>query len=361
MKINLPRESNRTQGQAPLQGQLSDLPSWVKSFAPREWKPSDLRMLSNNLSRATMTHSGLIYYLHACWAKELGCVLRPDMIYFTILSELASCVLKRPQDFKSLFTAANGKTDLVIMDLNALNGGLNIQTLCNALKKHVVSKELYQLVCDTQFASDDPCAREARCMAFCEMGIPFYNYLSTFCGISSVEVQGQLSEWEKLYQSVVRLGTLLSPRDSIGELKSLISRSLMTISALIYFTFGKQYVVDPKYPNVAAFFGDIFHYGSNHQCGSGHDEYIVGGWIRNFYLSKGEDITNFSSSMSYVPYLNIETQRKFVQVCTLAYSEIVNGVAIPHYGKIMFEVLNEDLFNQIAMKNGKQHDMFMWE
>jgi hypothetical protein len=110
--------------------------------------------------------------------------------------------------------------------------------------------------------------------------------------------------------------------------------------------------VDAKYANsnASAFFDDIFHYGSNTKCGSGHDTHIVSGWIRNFYLSQGEDLDKFSTSMTYVPYQNIETKRKFVQVCTLAYSELTEGVAVPHYGKIIFEVLSEDLFNKIAMK-----------
>ena len=60
--------------------------------------------------------------------------------------------------------------------------------------------------------------------------------------------------------------------------------------------------------------------------------------------------------MTYVPYLNIESNRKFVQVCTLAYSDLVSGTAIPHYGKILFEVLHDDLFNKIAMKNS--HDAY---
>jgi hypothetical protein len=108
------------------------------------------------------------------------------------------------------------------------------------------------------------------------------------------------------------------------------------------------------------FFNDIFHYGKNSKCGSGHDTNIVSGWVRNFYLSQGEDLHNFSTSMTYVPYQNIETKRTFVQVSTLAYSDLINGVAVPHYGKIIFEILNEELFNKIAMKKGGDNLDFMF-
>ena len=358
MKVKLTQTSF---GEGPRQGELNDLRKWVSSFVPRGWNPKDLKFLGGNLPNNTFTHSGLIYYLHACWAKELGCVVRPDMIYFTVLSEIASCVLKRPNDFKSLFTSKNGKENIIIVDELADTGHLDIHVLCDALRNKVVSKELYQLVCDTNFTSDDPNAREARCMAFCEMGIPYYNYLTTLCGISSVDIQGPFTDWKKLFDTLGRLKSILSRYDSAGDVSALLGQSFQTVSTIIHFTFDPAFQSDPKYHTVDGFFNDIFHYGSNSQCGSGHDEYIVSGWARNFYLSHGEDLTNFSPSMTYVPYINIETQRKFIQVSTLAYSDLVNGTAVPHYGKILFEVLSEDLFNKIAMKNNKDPLAFVFD
>lgn len=64
--------------------------------------------------------------------------------------------------------------------------------------------------------------------------------------------------------------------------------------------------------------------------------------------------------MTYVPYKNIETNRKFVQVCTLAYSELINGTAVPHYGKLTFETTSEELFNKIAMKKNNSN-MFVFD
>lgn len=341
-------------------GDLNDLRSWVKSFAPPNTNPQNMKFIESNVTKTDITHSGLIYYLHACWAKELGCVMRPDMIYFTILSEIANSVIKRPKDFKSLFTDKNGKEDIIILDNNADNGGLSIQTLCQSLREKVVNKELYRLVCDIKFASDDFGAYDARCMAFCKMGIPFFNYMTTLCGISSVDVQGNFDDWKMLIDTINRLLNLLSRYDSIGNVKSLLERSLMTVSTIIHHTFDINYDTDPKYSTAQSFFNDIFHYGSNRQCGSGHDEYIVSGWSRNFYNSQGEDLTNFSTSMTYVPYQNIETGRMFIQVSTLACSDIVNNVAIPHYGKLKFEILDKDIFHKIAMKNDKDSSMYMF-
>jgi hypothetical protein len=348
-------------GEASRQGELTNLNSWIKSFVPRGWKSQDLKYLGGNLPNNAFTHSGLIYYLHACWAKELGCVLRPDMIYFTVLSEIAGHILKHPNDFKSLFTNKNGKEDIIVVDPMATSGHLDIHTLCEALRHKVVNKEMYQLICDTTFDSDDSNAREARCMTFCEMGIPYYNYLTTLCGITSIDVQGSFSDWKRLFDTVGRLRSIMSRYDSAGQIGPLLEKTFQTVSTIIHYVFDPNFTADSNYPNAESFFNDIFHYGSNAKCGSGHDAYIVSGWARHFYMSHGEDITNFSPSMTYVPYLNIETKRKFVQVSTLAYSDLVNGTAIPHYGKILFEVVSDELFNKIAMKTNNDPYAFAFD
>lgn len=337
-------------------GELNDLQSWVSSFAPKGWKTTDFKILESNLPNNALTHAGLIYYLHACWAKELGCILRPDMIYFTILSEIASCILKRPKEYQSLFTDQDEKQNIILVDLHADQGRLDIRALSRTLRQKVVSKELHQLVCETEFMSDDPHAREIRCMTFCQMGVPYYNYMTTFCGITSIDIQGLFFDWKKLFDTLGRLRIILSKYDSVGDVRALLDKSFQTVSNIIHFVFDQRFPLEAKYSTADSFWNNLFHYGANTQCGSGHDRYIVSGWARNFYLSGGEDLNKFSCSMTYVPYTNIETQKKFIQVSTLAYSELINGTAIPHYGKILFQILDDQVFNQIAMK--KDPDTF---
>jgi hypothetical protein len=38
----------------------------------------------------------------------------------------------------------------------------------------------------------------------------------------------------------------------------------------------------------------------------------------------------------------------FVQVCTLAYSKINDNIAEPHYGKVTFQVLNQETFKKLT-------------
>ena len=347
MKVIL---SHHAYGNTSQQGELSDLKMWINSFTPFEWRPEDFLLLSSNIPPGSITHAGLIYYLHACWAKELGCVLRPDMIYFTVLSEIANFVLKTPQDFKNLLTEKDGKEEIIVRDPMATHGNLNIHNLCKALRQTVSSTELCQLICDVTFKGDDNLSHEARCMTFCQMGVPFYNYLSTLCGIKSVDIQGDFADWKKLFDTLGRLRIILSRYDHSGYITKMLKNTVQIVSTIIHFTFDSTFKSDPKYSDQVTFFNDIFHYGKNTVYGSGHEKCIVSGWARNLYICQGDDLVKFNPSMTYVPYTNIETNRKFVQVCTLAYSDLIDDTIVPHYGKVMFEVLNSTIFDKIALK-----------
>jgi hypothetical protein len=104
-------------------------------------------------------------------------------------------------------------------------------------------------------------------MAFCQMGIPYFNYTTTLCGIRSVDIQGPMTDWKILFDTVGRLRTILSRDESLREC---LDKAFKTISTIIYYTFDRQFSVDPHYSTVESFFNDIFHYGANRQCGSGH-------------------------------------------------------------------------------------------
>ena len=319
-------------------GNLDELKTWIQFFCPKSVPQEHFKLIDKNYDSDKITHSGLIYYLHACWAKELGCVLRPDMIYYTILSELTGQILKSPNTYKHLFSNQQGKIDVIIVDPNAGSGHLNIDVLTSYLGDVVANKKLFDLVTKTQFDSDAPNAQEARCMAFANMGVPFFNYLTTRCGIKSIDIQGSINDW-----------TLLA--DTLDQIKNIFTASPLVDK---YLSQCIQHVCDIALNafNVTikskTFFNNIFSYGPNMKCGSGHDVNRVQGWARDFYIGTQEDLYKFSPSMAYVPYKDLDNNKMFVQVTTIAHSDVVDNIAIPSYGKIIFEILNTNTFNTLA-------------
>ena len=87
---------------------------WLHSLPGMRRKPEDFnnfREIQKSFNSKN-THAGLIYYAHFCWAKELGMVIRPDMLWYTIISDLTECILKFPSYFRYLFTESEEKQDI---------------------------------------------------------------------------------------------------------------------------------------------------------------------------------------------------------------------------------------------------------
>ncbi len=106
------------------------------------------------------------------------------------------------------------------------------------------------------------------------------------------------------------------------------------------------------------FFSDIFHYGKNTKCRSGHDTKIVSGWARVFYgysykSEPSKDLFRYSGHCQYVCVENLETRRKFCQVISLSYSELVDDTLVPYYGTVKYEILDGNLFNLLAKRSKK--------
>jgi len=334
-------------------GLLNDLKNWIDNFAPLGSKQEDFNFIHKSF-KSNFTHSGLIYYIHFCWAKELGCVLRPDMIFYTILSEISNQILDYPDEYHQLFTNKNEKQNVIMQDSGTIEGAMDPQQLIHLLSELIVNKEFFNVIYKTSFHSDVLFAREARFMAFAKTSVPYFNYLTTMCGILSVDIINNIDDWEKLKNKILKLISLFEEIQtkesvSIKIVLSMLKQTNKTIKTLIYYTFGKKYKsILTDYNSSNDFFDDIFHYGKNSKCGSGHDTYLVKGWIRNFYIHNNGDLYRYSPTMSYVPYINIESQRMFIQVCTLAYSEINDNIAEPFYGRVTFQVLNNETFKKLA-------------
>ncbi|MDO8934104.1 MAG: DUF4419 domain-containing protein [Rhodocyclaceae bacterium] len=249
------------------------------------------------------------------------------------------------------------------------------------------------------FASAPPPAAYAAAAALCHMGQPFYTYRGTFCGIPSVDVVGDRSEWDALVRAIDGLAPFRPRRpssfahgaaiegdagavehdadvavdgetgdaaagaealheaaadteheadagddvtsdmaeeaDSTGQWLSLCKT---VVRDVIRWGFD---AADCDADGSAAFFADVFHYGKNHVCGSGHAEMLVSGWARQLFNTDKEDIADLPRHISVVPFDNNETSRAFVQAVSLAYSDAIEDGAVwePQYGIATFEAI----------------------
>jgi hypothetical protein len=340
--------------------QLSTSTEWIKSFAGVErnsWrermpKLEDFVETDRNFNPKTThsTHCGLVHYFHNCWAKEIGAVLRPDMIFNAIISELVHRIHDKPEYYKYLFTDSDKKIDITVV-ANLFDYEKFLALVGNVVK----DKEFMSIVCDTEFESDVPNAKLARMMAFASAGAPFFNYLGSMCGIPHLEIQGAESDWIKLHELVCKFKKI-QPLDCdlhySNNYNTFISKSANVIANIIYYCFTKSISDFEQIEDSAEnFFSDIFHYGRNSKCGSGHDEFIVKGWLKCFYGDSDKDISNYRTHTNYVCMKNEDEDKFYCQVVSLAYS-VYNEekeVLEPHYGIVTYEILDKIVYNKLAM------------
>lgn len=72
---------------------------------------------------ATLLHKNLMHYLTLAWYNHFSVVISPDMIFYTILCELAEIIKKQPESFRHLFTDSTEKKQILTV---ANNGRIDL-------------------------------------------------------------------------------------------------------------------------------------------------------------------------------------------------------------------------------------------
>ncbi|MDO8934103.1 MAG: DUF4419 domain-containing protein [Rhodocyclaceae bacterium] len=109
-------------------GELSGDEDWI-SAVPNRTVVYIRRSLSFDASAAACTHAGFIHYLHACWAAERGVVLRPDVIWHTVLCEMARIIQAAPMHYRHLFTDDGSGTKRELEVLTAAPSAMDARVL----------------------------------------------------------------------------------------------------------------------------------------------------------------------------------------------------------------------------------------
>jgi hypothetical protein len=294
-------------------------------------KSDSIQILDNNFvaKQIDATHQGLIQYMFHAWAKELGVVLKPDMFFFTIVSEIKNQILKNPDEYKNLFTESENKEQITLINLT-------IDKLMVALEHRIPCKELFNLITKTSFSTEPIHFKQVMGIIMADMCTPYYDYSCMACGIPKIVVLGSRIDWEKLITTISSLQTIFK---SCEVLSSYFSGLLTTVIQLITAVFVNK---------DANFFDNMFIYYKNPQCGSGHARIVMEGWVRKFYIQDKylRYINDFPSHLNCLPHdikdLDGFTIDYYFYVAGMCSSRIVNGYLYPEYNIAHCKILHPD-------------------
>jgi hypothetical protein len=244
----------------------------LESSCPREHKRSAgiIKSSFQDFSTEEPIHpskNGFIYSAIDAYSYHHHLTLRPEDIWFSILTQLGFFVNGHAEEVRDYFVSHKGKIELEVF------GGGNIKTadfgdlaiqITDKIAENVKDPELRDWFMP-DFSTTVQSDRVVAAVQLMGAMQKYFNYKMTLlCGIPSVTLLGDRDDWQRILQRLEmlpRLGT--QPAQFSCLLKPILQHFVMSFD-------------DPSNPAVLEFWGKIAHY----QMGSGSSS--LSGWITAF-------------------------------------------------------------------------------
>lgn len=256
------------------------------------------------------------------WAKHMHLVIRPEDVWFAILIQLSYYMVAHAEDVRHLFVSHSGTKELLIQgktfdEIMRMVGGF-IQT-------EVKTDWLLEWIAPdfTTTTPSDILTANALLMGLVEK---YFDYsFEIICGIPSVTLLGEQSDWEKL---LARLDGLAA----FGEEPTEFASGLQPILENFVNTFK-----DPDGKDTQTFWQGIVHAEHSYLCGSPPIQ--LTGWIMNFYRWDSSGARSYATidelPVSYVkvPVYYINTKQNLLLVAGNLGKRITTGAPRSYFEK----------------------------
>ena len=282
-----------------------------------------------------VSHPGLIYYLAYCWGKEVGIVLRPDMIWSCVLYEFSKHISETKDKYFNDFK------DLYRHEKNAYRGYMTTYDLVDKFRSYIKYDEFYDMITKERFKNEPKNFTEIKILSFCNFMRVEYKKHKMNCKIPKFKVKGDLEDWMKLVGLLDYLIHLIGNRFFINYLENIKS----LVSNLVANTFQTM-LSEPKlrYQGIKEMIKDIFYI----------DKGEVRGWGKELYFdcymnsSRNWRLDNFNTHMSYLPYVNVKDREACLKVGGMCYSIMDGDCLEAMYGSILCKINDVKVYNKLV-------------
>jgi hypothetical protein len=288
--------------------------------------------------------SGLIYGVFQAWKDEKAVAIAPQHIWFTITCQVAKYVKDHPDSFRSIFSdQKEGKQQitLVTAEPDIVDPNLFIRLLAQKISS-VALLDLMVKPFPTRLHGEVVPFSEVMSTVMLEAASPFFDYMTTRCGLREIRLEGTAEDWADLVNRIRSLKVIIGGiefsknswhQTTINE--ALLNKSLERVIDLSDRVLGEIETDD-------TFVENCFWAGEN--CHSGHI-YNASGWIFDFYDSK---VLSECAKITYVSWLDLDTNRMFYQAYGLTNGNYDDqDVLRMSFSKWTYEVFSRELFDKI--------------
>ena len=271
-----------------------------------------LNHITNNLPDSDVYHSNYLTYLERCWADHLGIVVSPDIIWYTLLCELANIVKASPENYRRLFTDSTETKDILIQCVSLDTMPLSL--LIEALKDLVPTNTDAFL---PEFSTSTLRSQHAFNATFCDMCSPYYNYMMYCCGFPYIDVRGTVDDWQSMAKCWIAITKLFNSNPKwFAHVNETINSIISNVNNLDFWK--KMFYVE--------------------KCGSGSDVEMRG-WFTDLFWEQPSlaKSCNFATHISEVNYEQIQTKKKYKMKVGLLFSKLEDALLIPNFGYVVYE------------------------
>lgn len=164
-------------------------------------------------------HLNYLNYLEKCWGDHLGIVITPDIIWYTILSEVAIIIKAFQESYRHLFTTSPDRVEIRVL---ASGSVMPVDLLVEKLKEHVPTATSLFFP-KLEYTKNSMLAFYT---TFSEICSPYYDYCMLLCGFPYIDVQGKFEDWQLIKDHWDRLKVLIKNDKWVTSVNCILSTVL---------------------------------------------------------------------------------------------------------------------------------------
>jgi len=256
-------------------------------------------------------HKNYLEYLCQCYGRHFGAVVSPELLWFTVLSELAEHIKANAEHYRHLFTTSDEQVDVSVLslDLEVMPIGVLLEYV-----QRVCPMDASRFV--PEFSTSTPRSHTATMSLFLDAVSPYYSYSMYACGIPDIMLRGTREDWV-LFQE--RLQDLQGVVDKAAPYLERVGARI----AQIVGCYDGELDVD--------FWIGMF---SNERCGSGGEVLCKGWYPEEFFMTypKLGKPDNFPTQVAQVNYKQLDTGLEYKMFQGLFSSTLQDGFLVPDFG-----------------------------
>ena len=240
----------------------------------REESKLSKRIIQSSFSSAFLSSNsvsasknGLVYTLYTAWSGHHHLTLRPEDIWFAILSQLSFYINAHAEELRSFFVAHEGQKELVTVDfgtIDTVDFGTIAEKMTRLIAKNVLDPDLRDWIMPA-FSTTTTSDRVVASVLMMGTLQKYFSYtMQLVCGIPSVTLLGEKADWQALVQKLHKIPEL-------GTEPALFTKLLKPVLERFVRSFDS-----PTHPDIIDFWNRAVH-----ETGGSGPHYLSG-WVTAF-------------------------------------------------------------------------------